>query len=63
MISDDGELGGDLGPYYGPFMQKLGDLSSQYELEKAALEQTMFRSLHEAQAGLRQQKTCKTKYL
>jgi hypothetical protein len=49
--SDSGS--GDLGPYYGPFMQKLGDLSSQYELEKAALEQSMLRSLHEAQAGLR----------
>ena len=62
MISASGELSGDLGPYYGPFMQKLGDLSSQYELEKAALEQSMLRSLHEAQAGLRHLKVCTNLY-
>ena len=37
--------------FYGPFMKKLGDLSSDYEKEKAALEQIMIRSLHDIQAG------------
>jgi hypothetical protein len=41
----------DLQPFYEKFIQKLGELSSLYELEKAALEQTMLHSLQQAQSG------------